>query len=140
MIGFLTSTFLKKNLTNIIKTGLVILLVAVAFFYYNWSQKEIATLKTNTVLLEKSNEQQQNAIESLTKGVEQLKNSYNNLNEKSLEYQKEIAELKNVFNKDGRDFTELSKKKPQLIENIINKGTEKEFKCLESISKNEKCE
>ena len=54
----------------------------------------------------------------------------------------DMKDLKEKFNKvkaDGskRDLGELLLKKSKLLEKIINKGTQKVFKCFESISKNE---
>lgn len=103
---------------------------------------DIATLKENNTKLLMAQQEQKLALEQKEIEMQAIAASYEKQQNINKTLEENMINLKSKFNKikeDGskRDFGELLLKKGGLIEKIINKGTQKVFKCFESISRNE---
>lgn len=140
-------------LNTIIYSVVGILLVSFIYYVYNL-HKDNEILKINNTALEDSLSKQRELLiqkendlikkENLQKEyklvIENLEEEKNKLQSK---FYKEktvttIIDNKIVKVQKQRDIGKLAVSKPKMVENIINKGTIKEFKCLEAITDNTK--
>lgn len=104
--------------------------------------QDIAILEENNAKLLMAQQEQELALKQKEIEMESIVASYERQQNINKTLEENMINLKFKFNKikeDGskRDFGELLLKKGGLIEKIINKGTQKVFKCFESISRNE---
>lgn len=112
-------------------------------FYVKAKIDDIAKLKENNAKLVAATEQQKQVIEQKDAEMKQIVASLEEQHTMNKDLENNVKDLRAKFNKlkeDGskRDFGELLLKKTELLERIINKGTEKVFKCFESLTRNEK--
>lgn len=129
--------FLKNNLLKLVMGLGVVLILGTAFFYYNWSQKEINNLRENNAKLENAIDVQKRTIENLQLDIENFKIISKNLAERNRKYIQDLSDLKEKFHKNGRDFGKIAKEKPGLVGRIINDATKKEMDCIEELSRGE---
>lgn len=132
-------TFFANNLFSIIKFAVIGLAILAAYLYWNWSQKEIQTLRTNQVILEKTITDQQSTIESILADYDSATESLKKIIDKNTTYNAELMDLYTKFTKNGRSLKNLAKKKPALIQNIINEATKKAIECNEALTRGEQC-
>lgn len=129
----------------------IVFSIVVIFFWFVYNlYKDNKILELNNAKLQTSIEAQQRVIEQQKLDIEQkqkIQNNYNSviteLKNKNEDLNKKFNKIKNikviVDNKETqikktRDIGKLAISKPKMIQNIINKGTIKEFKCLEIIT------
>lgn len=110
----------------------------IAYWYYKDSQAALAVAAENQARLEQALRTEQNTIESLKRDILQLSNSIAKLNKDFASSRELVRELELKFSQDGqgnkRDFGELARKKPKLVEQAVNQGTQEVFRCLEILS------
>lgn len=122
-------------------TGYIILAAVVALaivgggfkLYFDYSQKQIATLQTNNATLEAG-------LESQKKATKKLDSVMKKQNKLSIKLEKRIAEAQSESDRLSRilekhDFELLSFRRPGLIENRVNKATRKILMEMENESK-----
>lgn len=141
------------SLNTIVYSVVGILLVSFIYYVYNL-HKDNETLRINNTALEDSLSKQRELLiqkendlikkENLQKEykliIENLEEEKNKLQSK---FYKEktvttIIDNKTVKVQKQRDIGKLAVSKPKMVENAINRGTIKEFKCLEAITDNTK--
>lgn len=110
--------------------------------YIKTKLTDISTLKENNTKLLIAQQEQKLALKQKETEMLAIVASYERQKNINKVLEENMINLESKFNKikeDGskRDFGELLLKKSRLIEKIINKGTQKVFKCFESISRNE---
>lgn len=135
--------------------GILVGILLVSFIYYVYNlHKDNETLRINNTALEDSLSKQRELLiqkendlikkENLQKEyklvIENLEEEKNKLQSK---FYKEktvttIIDNKTVKVQKQRDIGKLAVSKPKMVENAINRGTIKEFKCLEAITDNTK--
>ena len=121
-------------------TGIAFLLLSGSFkLYYDKSEAEKEMLATqlqqamnNQLLLENSIAKQNQQITEQLNKEKETQQQIASLTEKNNEAQLEVNRLKNTFAK--HDLNMLSMAKPKLIERIINRGTAKVGKELETLT------
>ena len=111
--------------------GMGIALVVVSglfYWYYQSSQKDIATLNQNIATLQSDKVRLEGAIEIQKESIERLEATrladqakVLELSERANEARAEVAKLRETFSR--HDLNHLSLAKPGLIERIINRGT-----------------
>ena len=106
--------------------------VGTAYWYYTDSQATIAQLRENAVLLEQANKTNQEAIAQLQEDAALFQKLNAELSNKMAEADSKVDALRNKLI--DHDLTQLSLKKPGLIEKRVNNGTKKAFEYLESIT------
>lgn len=137
------------SISSYVYAALVAVVLLVGYFMYGLYQDNI-TLKENEVKYLISIDEQNKSIKKLNDIIIE-KDEINTNNIKIIESNKlEKEELIEKFNKekkvtvivDGkdvevvkqRDLNELANAKPKMVQNIINKGTIKEFDCLSQLT------
>lgn len=112
--------------------GILIAFGGVGYLYYTDTQTRLNTLRDNNAKLESANRTNQETIAQLQKDAELMNKLNEELVTKFNESSKKVDELRDKFI--DHDLTTLSLKKPGLIESRINKGTQKAFEHIETIT------
>ena len=116
----------------IVVVGLVSGVVYGGYYYYKDTQSRIQTLTENNAKIMAAKVAQDNTINTLIADREKFDTLNKELNtklEKANEYKNTLI---NKLRK--HDLAQLSMKKPGLVEKKINRGTEKLFRSLESLT------
>jgi hypothetical protein len=104
------------------KLSLVLGLLLAASLTGNWILvKQIATLKSNQIVLEGKITEQNNSIKQYLAKQEQLSVDLGLLEADKQNALREVTKLRNTFAK--HDLDNLALNKPKLVEKIINRGT-----------------
>jgi hypothetical protein len=104
------------------KLSLVFGLLLAASLTGNWLLvKQIATLKSNQIVLEGKITEQNDSIKQYLAKQEQLSASLGVLEADKQNALREVTKLRNTFAK--HDLDNLALNKPKLVEKIINRGT-----------------
>ena len=118
--------------------GICIVLIGICIFYIFYLRKNIEIYKENQIKLELSIQEQNKVLELKNSEIAQIKEAYAALNYLNNEQTEQIEKLKNKFhfkpNKKNRDFGEISRAKPGLVNKIINKSTESVNRCFELLT------
>lgn len=110
---------------NQLTIGGLIVLGGLCFFLY--SQNE--TLKENNIKLENAVEAQQEAMDTLRESYEKQGKSLMNMSRRNSEIEAEKAEYLAIFSRHNLDM--LALKKPGLMTNRFNNGSEKVMEGME---------
>ena len=127
---------------------LIIVLFISGYCYKLYNDNQI--LKLNQAQLEKSIDEQYQVILKNKKDFEEKETINKNLNLFVQTQEDRIGSLRTIFNKEKnstviidnkeykiqvkRDIGKIAIKKPQLVQNVINKGTIDTFSCFEKIT------
>lgn len=93
---------------------------------------DVATAVANTLTLEGQIGEQNNSILRLEETRKEDQRKMLELTVRNRDAEREVKDLRDKFRR--HDLDNLSLKKPGLIENIINRGTEKVFRDLEDLT------
>jgi len=107
----------------IITTSLLIMVAGGSAFYIKYQANEIATLKANSIVLKGKIEEQNASIDNYLAKQQQTTEQINQLSAQNQEAMREVNQLRNTFQR--HSLGNLALAKPGLIENIINRGTQK---------------
>ena len=110
---------------NQLTMGLLVALGLVTFFLYNQNN----TLKENNIKLENAVQAQQEAMDALRASYEKQGKSLMNMSRRNAEIEAEKAEYLAIFSRHNLDM--LALKKPGLITNRFNNGSEKVMEGME---------
>ena len=105
--------------------GLLVALGLVTFYLYNQNE----TLKENNTKLEYALEEQTQAMTALRESYEKQGKSLMNMSRRNAEIEAEKAEYLAIFSRHNLDM--LALKKPGLITNRFNNGSEKVMESME---------
>ena len=106
------------------KLSLVLGLLLAASLTGNWVLvKQIATLKSNQIVLESKISEQNDSIKQYLAKQEQLSASLGVLEADKQNALREVTKLRNTFAK--HDLDNLALNKPKLVEKMVNRGTKR---------------
>ena len=106
------------------KISFVLGLLLAASLTGNWILvKQIATLKSNQLILESKISEQNESIKQYLAKQEQLSVSLGVLETDKQNALREVTKLRNTFAK--HDLDNLALNKPKLVEKIVNRGTKR---------------
>lgn len=129
MLGLLTG-FLGKFKIYLIMAGVMALMLAGFYWYFNWSQDKIAILAANNAKLEVAVQEQKQTIEEMLafqkKQIQDITSLQKDLNE-TTKYKNDLEEKLAKH-----DLEMLARKKPGLIEKRINDATRQIFDQIET--------
>ena len=111
---------------------LILSLVSGGYYYFQSMQETIQQLRQNNIVLEEANKTNQETIGKLKENAELTRKLNEELTSKYNEAESKVDSLRDKLI--DHDLTNLSLKKPGLIEKRINNGTSKAFANLESIT------
>ena len=149
-VGALFSSSTSSIKTWLYGIGVVAIFVTISSFYLTMKSTQREIMKQSLVVQEQQHklEEQSEAIESLErlhiindKKLKEMmvrdaiaRESNRIVQEGIANNERKLYDLQNVFNKNGRDLGELAQAKSGLVERVVNKGTEKRFRCLEILT------
>ena len=102
------------------------------YFYYTSTQATIQQLRENNYALEAANKTNQETISQMEQAAELSKKLNKELSDKYNQSESRVNSLRDKLI--DHDLTNLSMKKPGLIEKKINNGTKKAFDYLERVT------
>ena len=106
------------------KISFVLGLLLAASLTGNWVLvKQIATLKSNQIVLESKISEQNDSIKQYLAKQEQLSASLGVLEADKQNALREVTKLRNTFAK--HDLDNLALNKPKLVEKMVNRGTKR---------------
>ena len=111
--------------------GLIVTALAAGGFYVMKLQKDNAILKANAIKMESAIADQKTLIENQQKDFKEILEANKKFNELVNALKKDIDDLDNRFNKDGRDFGKLAIEKTDSLQRIINSASDKVLRCVE---------
>ena len=120
---------LKIAMVAILITG-----IAGAGMYVMKLRSDNAILKANQVKLEEAVSSQKELIAKQQEDFKEILAANQKMNELVSNLKKDLDDLDNRFNKDGRDFGKIAIEKTDAINRIINKGSDNASRCIEIAS------
>ena len=109
---------------RLVMVGLLITGIAGAGVYVMKLRSDNAILKANQVKLEEAVSSQKELIAKQQEDFKEILAANQKMNELVSILKKDLDDLDNRFNKDGRDFGKIAIEKTDAINRIINKGSD----------------
>ena len=119
---------------RLVMVGLLITGIAGAGVYVMKLRSDNAILKANQVKLEEAVSSQKELIVKQQNDFKEILAANKKMNELVSTLKKDLDDLDNRFNKDGRDFGKIAIEKTDAINRIINKGSDNASRCIEIAS------
>ena len=119
---------------RLVMVGLLITGIAGAGVYVMKLRSDNAILKANQVKLEEAVSSQKELIAKHQEDFKEILAANQKMNELVSNLKKDLDDLDNRFNKDGRDFGKIALEKTDAINRIINKGSDNASRCIEIAS------
>ena len=119
---------------RLVMVGLLITGIAGAGVYVMKLRSDNAILKANQVKLEEAVSSQKELIVKQQNDFKEILAANKKMNELVSNLKKDLDDLDNRFNKDGRDFGKIAIEKTGAINRIINKGSDNASRCIEIAS------
>jgi len=120
-----------------------VLMMLVSFYgYYTHASSRIESLERDNILLNNVIQQQQRQIEIIQKNYEQIVRAKDELFEEVEKIkQTQKNEEEKIFreNQKKKSLEELAIKKSKLVQNAVNKATQRAFECFETLSEGGNC-
>ena len=120
--------------SRLVMVGLLITGIAGAGVYVMKLRSDNAILKANQVKLEEAVSSQKELIAKQQEDFKEILAANQKMNELVSTLKKDLDDLDNRFNKDGRDFGKIAIEKTDAINRIINKGSDNASRCIEIAS------
>ncbi len=138
IIGGLFSSIFGGSKVTLIMLAVIAMLAGGGYWYFKWSQGELALLRENNAKLELAVEQQKRTITDLRNFQRKQNQDIRNLQDKLVETEGYRRSLEEKFLK--HDLEYLAREKPGLIENRINSATSKILDQIEAETGNTKAD
>ena len=119
---------------RLVMVGLLITGIAGAGVYVMKLRSDNAILKANQVKLEEAVSSQKELIVKQQNDFKEILAANKKMNELVSNLKKDLDDLDNRFNKDGRVFGKIAIEKTDAINRIINKGSDNASRCIEIAS------
>lgn len=117
---------------------IIALLVAGGLWYVSNVKADLAIARENNKKLEDGIESQKLLLQQMREDIADIQKANKELNELANVQRAEVEALSNKFSQDARgqsrDFGQIAKEKPGLIERLVNRGTRNAMRCLEIAS------
>jgi hypothetical protein len=110
----------------------ILVLIAGFYWYFNWSQSQLTTLRENNAKLEIAVSTNEQTIASLRSDFARVGQVLNETNRELSETRIQNRDLQTRLSE--HDLGALAEAKPGLVENAINGGTENALRCFELLS------
>ena len=111
--------------------GILASAVVGAGVYVMKLRSDNAILKANAVKMESAITEQKELITQQKEDFKEILAANQKMNELVSNLKKDLDDLDNRFNKDGRDFGKIAIEKTDAINRIINKGSDNATRCIE---------
>lgn len=104
----------------------------IGYWYYDKTEQKIATLRENNVELENAIELNEQTIAGLESSYAEAQQQIELVNQENVRIRRNNDRLVEKFG--DSDISLAAEARPELIERIINRGTDNAFRCLELLS------
>lgn len=109
---------------------LIIVVVLAAGGWYVMNLKaDLAISESNNQKLQDGINEQQSLIENMQKDIADIQETNKQLNEQNEKQKQDVNVLTGKFDK--RDFGAFAAQKPEIVEKLVNRGSENAMRCLE---------
>ena len=116
----------------------IVLVVAVGGWYVMNLKADLAISQENSKRLQEGIAEQQSLMRQMTEDIAKIQEANRELAESANKHRAEVDALSRKFSQDAkgqpRDFGQLAKEKPELVERLVNRGTKNAMRCLEIAS------
>ena len=116
---------------KMVMVGIMVAGLAGAGLYVMKLRSDNAILKANQIKLEEAVSSQKELIAKQQEDFKEILEANKKFNELVSALKKDIDDLDNRFNKDGRDFGKLAIEKTDSIQRIVNGASDKPLRCVE---------
>ena len=116
---------------KMVMVGIMVAGLAGAGLYVMKLRSDNAILKANQIKLEEAVSSQKELIAKQQEDFKEILEANKKFNELVSALKKDIDDLDNRFNKDGRDFGKLAIEKTDSIQRIVNGASDKALRCVE---------
>lgn len=119
----------------VVKSVVALIFLAViagGLYYISNMQASLAVLEMNNKQLEDGVKKQQELIEQQKADIQDVQKKNQELAQQNEKQRKDVENLSNKFHK--KDIGQLAAEKPELMEKLVNRGTENALRCLELAS------
>ena len=124
--------------TNVLKiVGVLGIVLILGFGYYQY--KNNIKLQAQNYNLQATVVETQVRLDTVRDQANNIARLNNNMVQRERQLNKALFDLSHKFNKNGRNFEKLARRKPGLIAPIINKATRATYDCFELITLDEEC-
>jgi hypothetical protein len=111
---------------------IIILILAGGFFHVTNLKADLAVSQANNAKLEQGIKDQHELMEKMRVDIEAIKKINDELNQQKEQLSKDKEALTTKFSK--RDFGALASEKPNVVERLVNRGTQNAIRCMELAS------
>lgn len=118
--------------------GAILAIILVGYIYIQYIESELNTIKDNNITLQSALDTQNIVIERMKTDIKVVQESYYEYTLLVNQQAESMEELQRSFNESSsgqsRSIGQIAESKPQLVENIINRGTRKVNRCFEILT------
>lgn len=111
----------------------VVLVIMALVGYFKYSQDKIAQLNQEIAIKQVEVETAKETIRFQQQAIEQQQKIIANTSAAFEQARGLVRNLEDKFNRNGRDFAEVVRSKPTMVEKRANDATKKTFRCIEDI-------
>lgn len=112
--------------------------VAAGLWYVSNLKADLVQSQENSRRLEEGVREQQALMKQMHEDLKQIQDINRELHVTAERHRDEVTALTKKFSQDARgesrDFGQLAREKPQLVERLVNRGTKNAMRCLELAS------
>lgn len=116
--------------------AIIALIIVVSLLFVGWYitniKADLVTSEMNNKALQDGIKEQQALMQQMQADIESIKKINEELNTQKTKLEKDKNDLTSKFDK--RDFGKFAAEKPELVQNLINRGTDNALRCLELAS------
>jgi len=116
---------------KLIMIGIMVIGLSGGVSYVYKLKADNATLKSNQVKMEQALDAQAKYIEQQKKDFEAIMKANQEVNKLVGNLKKDIDDLDKRFNKGTRDLGKTAMERPEAMERIVNKASDKALRCVE---------
>ena len=117
---------------SVILGGLLIATAAGSFYYIDYLQDQISTLKANQIILETKIAEQNEAIENYLDNQQKVQTQLVSLEKEKQAAMRDVNKLRKTFSNLDLDQSALAN--PEDLQNRINKGSKRVLETLEKLT------
>lgn len=117
---------------SVILGGLLIATAAGSFYYIDYLQDQIATLKANQIILETKVAEQNEAIENYLDNQQKVQTQLVSLEKEKQAAMRDVNKLRKTFSNLDLDQSALAN--PEDLQNRINRGSKRVLETLEKLT------
>jgi septation ring formation regulator EzrA len=117
---------------SLILGGLLVATAAGSFYYIDYLQDQIATLKANQIILETKVAEQNEAIENYLDNQQKIQTQLVSLEKEKQAAMRDVNKLRKTFSNLDLDQSALAN--PEDLQNRINRGSKRVLETLEKLT------